>query len=347
MNALTEKLRAGLDLNTGEVAQAVAELLSELTPNEQKGDFLRSLHEKGESPEEIAAFADQLIGRAVDPLLDPEKLSGPMIDVCGTGGAGLNLFNVSTTIMFILSAGGACVVKHGNRRVTSASGSADVLEALGVRLHWEPEALRQCVERLGLGFIFARDYHPAFRALAQLRAELARTRTRTIFNLLGPLLNPARPRRQFMGVYTPGLTSVFADVLRQLGRERAWVVHGVTETGAGMDDISTGGVTTLAELADGRVTSALVDCRWLGVRQSALEELRGGSASENAQTLTGILSGEVTGAKRDLALVNAAGAFVVAGLARDLKDGIALAAEQIDSGRALAKLRALQNYLSR
>ncbi|HEX8679768.1 MAG TPA: anthranilate phosphoribosyltransferase, partial [Chthoniobacterales bacterium] len=253
-------------------------------------------------------------------------------------------FNVSTTIMFILAAGGAAVVKHGNRSVTSACGSADVLEALGVRLEWEPDDLRRCVEELGLGFIFARHYHPAFRALAEMRAQLARAGTRTIFNLLGPLLNPARPGRQLIGVYAPRLTTIFAEVLRQLGRERAWIVHGYAEDGSGMDDISIGGATTLAELENGRVISAVLDCRWLGVCEGALADLRGGKALENARTLEAVLSGQERAAKRNLTIVNAAAGFVVAGLASDMRDGIALAAEQIDSGRALQKLRALQKF---
>ncbi len=344
MNTLTEKLRAGRDLSANEIPRAVAKLLADTTPSSEKAEFLTALHEKGESAEEIAGFVEQLIDRAIDPLVRQENLPGPMVDVCGTGGSGLDLFNVSTTIMFILSAGGACVVKHGNRSVTSQCGSADVLEALGIHLEWKPNDLKECVERLGLGFLFARYYHPAFRALAALRAELARARTRTIFNLLGPLLNPARPPRQLIGVYAPRLTTVFAEVLRRLEREAAWVVHGHAENGAGMDDISTGGVTTLAELNDGKVTSAVLDCRWLGIRQSALADLRGGDVAENAKTLVGVLSGEVQGAKRDLAIVNAGGAFVVAGLVRDLGDGIALAAEQVDSGRALEKLRALQKF---
>jgi anthranilate phosphoribosyltransferase len=157
-------------------------------------------------------------------------------------------------------------------------------------------------------------------------------------------LNPVRPQRQLIGVYAPRLTKVFADVLRQLGRERAWVVHGSTEEGRGMDDISNCGATTLAELANGRATSAVIDCRWLGIPGAVLADLRGGDAAENAKTLEGILSGAVQGARRDLAVVNAAGGFVVAGLARDLRDGIALANEQIDNGAALQKLRALQDY---
>ncbi len=344
MKSLIEKLRAGIDLNQSDVRIAVAQLLSETTNSAEKADFLRALHQKGESPEEIATFVEQLIDRAIDPGLKSAELPGPMIDVCGTGGSGLDLFNVSTTIMFIVAAGGAVVVKHGNRSVTSCCGSADVLEALGIPLDWAPERLRECVQRLGLGFLFARAYHPAFRVLAEMRAQLARERTRTIFNLLGPLLNPARPAHQLIGVYTPRMTTVFAEVLRRLGRKRAWIVHGHGEQSTGFDNISTCGVTTLAELTDGRVSPAVLDCRWLGVPLAPVAELRGGGAEENARTLTGILSGDVQGPKRDLAVVNAAGAFVAAGLAGEMGAGIALAKEQIDSGAALRKLRALQEF---
>ncbi|MEP6809939.1 MAG: anthranilate phosphoribosyltransferase [Chthoniobacterales bacterium] len=342
MRALVEKMRAGSDLNSSEIGYAVSILLSEKKDPAEKAAFLAALDEKGESPEEIAGFVQHLIDRAISPELDPASLPGPMIDVCGTGGAGLEIFNVSTTIMFILAAGGAVVVKHGNHSVTSCCGSADVLQALGIRLDWPPAELRECVKRLGLGFIFARTYHPAFQALAEMRKQLALTKRRTIFNLLGPLLNPARPGRQLIGVYTPRMTRVFAEVLRQLGRERAWVVHGLIGEDAGMDDISTGGVTTRAELADGRVSSAVIDTRWLGIPEAGLDDLRGGDAAMNAQILTGILSGETQGAKRDLALVNAAGGFVAAGIARDMSEGIWLAKQQIESGRALEKLRALQ-----
>ncbi|HEX8280391.1 MAG TPA: anthranilate phosphoribosyltransferase [Chthoniobacterales bacterium] len=344
MHALLEKLQGGIDLSPLDIDDAVAALLSNETRADDKAAFLTALHRKGESAEEIAGFVEQLIRRAVDPAIDPGKLRGPMIDVCGTGGDGLELFNVSTTIMFILAAGGATVVKHGNRSVTSCCGSADVLEAMGIPLEWKPEALREALERLGLGFVFARQYHPAFRALAEMRAQLARAGTRTIFNLLGPLLNPARPPRQLIGVYAPRLTTIFAEVLRQLGRERAWIVHGFAEDGTGMDDISIGGATTLAELDRGRVTSAVIDCRWLGICEGRLAELRGGDAKQNARTLEAVLSGDERGAKRDMAVVNAGGGFVVAGLVHDLKDGIALAKEQIDSGAALKKLRDFQEF---
>lgn len=344
MKALIEKLRSGLDLSSGDIDYAVTLLLADQVDDGLKAEFLTALHRKRESADEIAGFVRLLMERAVNPLIEPADLAGPMIDVCGTGGDGLDFFNVSTTIMFVLGAGGVVVVKHGNRSVTSTCGSADVLEELGVPIHLTPEELRECVKRHGLGFIFAREYHPAFRALAEMRKRLARQNTRTIFNLLGPLLNPARPSRQLIGVFAPRFTSIFAEVLRQLGRERAWVVHGLGEDGVGMDDISISGATTVAELGNGKVTSAVLDVNWLGIPRAAVAELRGGNAQDNAATLEGILTGRITGAKRDMVVVNAAGGFVVAGLARDLKDGIELARQQLENGRALEKLRALQNY---
>src|SRR5882724_141730 len=169
MKALVDKLRGGLDLTAGDINYAMSLLLSDSTDDATKAEFLIALHRKGESVEEIVAFVQQLIDRAIDPLIDPKNLSGPMLDVCGTGGDGLDLFNVSTTAMFILAAGGAAVVKHGNRAVTSRCGSADVLETLGIAIDLRPDELRECLERHGVGFLFARQYHPAFRALAEMR----------------------------------------------------------------------------------------------------------------------------------------------------------------------------------
>lgn len=344
MKALIEKLRAGADLTDGDIRFAVPLLLSDTVADELKAEFLTLLHEKGETAEEVACFAELFMARADDPGIKQAELAGPMIDICGTGGDGLDFFNVSTTIMFILAAGGAVVVKHGNRGVTSSCGSADVLEELGVPIHLSPEDLQECAQRFGIAFIFARQYHPAFREIAKVRERLARQKTRTIYNLLGPLLNPARPSRQLIGVFAPRLTTLFAEVLRRLGRERAWVVHGLADDTSGMDDISICGPTTIAELQNGKITSAILDVQWLGLPRCPLEELLGGPAPKNAAALEGILSGEIKGAKREMAVANAAGGFVVAGLARDMNQGIALAREQIDSGRALEKLRALQNY---
>jgi len=344
LKSLIEKLRNGIDLTSSDVDLAVAQLLSDQVDDELKAEFLTVLHKKGESAEEIVAFVKQLMKRAVNPMIDPKQVPGPMIDICGTGGDGFDFFNVSTTAMFVVAAGGAVVVKHGNRRVTSSCGSADVLEQLGVDIDLTPEQLHESLKRHSLGFVFARSYHPAFRALADMRQRLAKKNQRTVFNLLGPLLNPARPSRQLIGVFDPRLTGIFAEALRQLEREHAWVVHGLGDNGAGMDDISISGATTIAELNDGKVNSAILDVSWLGIPRASVDELRGGDARENAATIDGILSGKISGAKRDMTIVNAAGGFVVAGLAKDLKEGIDLAREELDSGRALEKLRALQNF---
>jgi anthranilate phosphoribosyltransferase len=344
MKALLDKVRAGVDLNSSDIAFAVTLLLSEKVEDTAKAELLTALHRKGESAEEIAGFVQLLMERAVNPALDPGELPGPLIDVCGTGGDGLNFFNVSTTIMFILAAGGAAVVKHGNRSVTSTCGSADVLEELGVPLQLSAEDLRECAKRHGLAFVFARQYHPAFRAVAKMRERLARENTRTIFNLLGPLLNPVRPPRQLIGVFAARLTTVFADVLRRLNRNRAWIVHGLAEGSEGMDDISICGATTIAELDNGKITSAILDTQWIGLKRFGLQELQGGSPKENAAILKGVLSGEIKGAKREMAVANAAAGFVVSGLVADMNEGIGRAREQIDSGRALSKLHALQNY---
>jgi anthranilate phosphoribosyltransferase len=344
LKPLIEKLRSGTDLNRGDVDLALAQLFSDQVDDEMKAEFLTILHKKGETVEEIVAFVTQLMKRAVDPMIDSAQLSGPMIDICGTGGDGLDFFNVSTTAMFLVAAGGAVVVKHGNRRVTSSCGSADVLEQLGIEIDLTPEQLNESLKRHALGFIFARKYHPAFRLLAEMRQRLAKRNQRTVFNVLGPLLNPARPSGQLIGVFDPRLTGIFAEVLRQLGRERAWVVHGLGDSGTGMDDISISGATTIAELNKGKVNSAILDVSWLGIPRAPVAELQGGEAAQNARTIEEILSGKITGAKRDMTIVNAAGGFVVAGLAKDLKAGIELAREELDSGRALAKLRALQNY---
>ncbi|PYM04854.1 MAG: anthranilate phosphoribosyltransferase [Verrucomicrobia bacterium] len=343
MISLIEKIRAGNDLSAFDVQEAAAFLLSDSIEAKTKADFLTALHDKGESASEIASFVRVLLERAV-PL--EIEVDGPIVDVCGTGGDGIDLFNVSTAITFVLAAGGATVVKHGNRGVTSRSGSADVLEALGVAIDLEPDDLRECIKRLGCGFVFARTYHPAFRALAEMRLRLARRQQRTIFNLLGPLLNPARPKRQLIGVFSPDLTMLFADVLRRLDCERAWIVSGTAVDSLTMDDVSTIGPTVIAEVNSGKITSAVLDTRWLGIPQATLPELTGGDARTNAETIMRILGGGQTGPKHDLVIANAAAGFVVSGLASEMNGGIAMAREQIESGRALEKLKALQNFVA-
>jgi anthranilate phosphoribosyltransferase len=342
LGALLEPLGRGEPLDPAQIEAAVAALVDEREADDSKAAFLRALRAKGETASEIAGFARALLARAVDPQIDRAALPGPLIDVCGTGGDKLNLFNVSTTAAFVLAAGGAAVAKHGNRAITSRSGGADVLAVLGIRLDLPPADLRRCLETVGIGFLFAPHYHPAFKSIAPVRRQLAAEGTSTIFNLLGPLLNPAQPEYQLIGIYDPALTGVFAEVLRQLGRRRVWAVHGA----GGMDEFSILGDSQVSrwDEADGIIHETLGPGS-AGLEMAAsMDELRGGDASENARLLTGILSGEVRGARRDLVLLNAAAGFVVAGLADSLAAGAIRAREQIENGQALLKLGELRDF---
>jgi anthranilate phosphoribosyltransferase len=339
MHELIAHLKAGAHLTSDEIDRAVAHLTAAEWEDAVKGELLRALRDKGETADEIAAFARALLARAVDPGLDAAQLPGPVIDVCGTGGDRLELFNISTTSMFILAAGGAVVVKHGNRAITSRCGGADVLEHLGVRIDLPPEALRRCVEALGVGFIFAPAYHPAFKAIAPVRKLLATQGIPTVFNLLGPLLNPARPPFQLVGIFDRTLLPKYAETLRMLGRRRAWAIHG-----DGMDELATTGPTEVHEVSPGGVRAFEVNAGDLGIARASLDDLRGRDCAGNAAILTGILDGSVRGARRDIVELNAAAGFVVAGLAADLPGGLALAREQIDRGSALEKLHALRAF---
>lgn len=339
MHELISHVRAGGHLTAGQIATAVAHLTAAEWEDTVKAELLRVLREKGETVEEIAAFAQALLSLAVDPGLDLALLPGPVIDVCGTGGDRMELFNVSTTSMFVLAAGGAVVVKHGNRAITSKCGGADVLEHLGVKIDLPPEPLRRCVESLGLGFIFAPAYHPAFKAISPVRKLLAAQGIPTVFNLLGPLLNPARPPHQLVGIFDRTLLPKYAETLRALGRERAWAVHG-----DGMDELATTGPSEVYEVTPSGTRRFDVDATALGIAPAWLEDLRGGDGAGNAQILTGILDGSLRGAPRDMVVLNAAAGFVVAGLSPDLSSGLVLAREQIDSGAALAKLHGLRNF---
>jgi anthranilate phosphoribosyltransferase len=345
MRDLIDHLSHGHDLSPDQVAEAVGGLVDEAQNDGVKAEFLHALRAKGETAAEIASFVAALLSRAVEPDIDPTAVNGPLIDVCGTGGDRMELFNVSSTAMFVLAAGGAAVVKHGNRGITSKSGGADVLEALGVKIDYPPALLRECLAATGLGFIFAPAYHPSFKSIAPVRKALAAQGVATIFNILGPLLNPARPPFQLVGIFSESLLPKYAEVLRLLGRRSAWAVHGSSGAGGtGVDEFSTLGINHYCAVRDGRVTSHTLDPTALGFPVADLEELRGGDRTENARILTGILAGHIHGPKRDVVILNAAAGFVVSGLAADLAEGIACAHEQIESGRALAKLKALHNF---
>ena len=338
---LTAALAAGRILSDAEIANAAEALLAMEVADADKADFLRALSARGESAGEIAGFVTAFLIHAVRPPLDLGTLDRPAIDVCGTGGDRLDLFNVSTASLFVLAAGGAAVVKHGNRGITSRSGGADVLEALGVRIDLPPDRFAECVRRHGAAFMLAPQYHPAFKAVAGVRKQLAAAGIRTVFNIIGPLLNPLQPPHQLVGVFDPALPPVYADILRRLGRRRAWVVHGRTADGRGMDEVSTLGPTDIVALADGAITASTVH---VPAAPAALEELTGGDATRNAAILTGILDGSDRGPRRDIVVANAAAAFQVAGLADSWDAGFARAADAIDSGRAAAVLEALRRF---
>jgi len=308
-----------------------------------KADFLRALSQKEETDVEIAEFAKAFLKRSVDPGLVPETMPGPLLDCCGTGGDKLDLFNVSTASMFVLAAGGVCVVKHGNRSITSKCGGADVLESLGIRIDLPPADFKRCVYEVGCGFMFAPYYHPAFKAIAPVRKALGAEGVPTIFNLLGPIINPARPQYQLVGVFLKSALPKFAGVLKQMGRKRAWAVHGRIGEDLGMDELSTLGLTDVAAVEEGEIHAHTLDPLEFGFQAAPLGSLQGGNCETNAQILLDVIAG-ARGPKRDIVVFNAAAGFVVANLVKDLHAGVALAGEMIDSGRAVAKLKALRDF---
>jgi len=345
MDTLSKHLQAGKELSEREVHVAVEMLLDESICNEKKADFLRDLTQKGETSAEITYFVQACLERAVDPEISQieDQFEGPTIDVCGTGGDKLDLFNVSTTSMFVIAAGGAVVVKHGNRGITSKSGGADVLEALGVKLDISTEKFRECLTTAGVGFMFAPAYHPAFKAIAPVRKMLADEGTRTIFNLIGPLLNPAKPECQLVGICSETHAQSYAEILQRLGRDSAWVVLGKTAEGATVDELSLMGESHIYKSgAYQDLVDEVVLPTDVGLDQCEVSDLVGGDAELNAQILEDILSGKETGPKRQMVLLNAGAGLACAGLVDDLAAGVKKAAELIDDGSSLARLRKLQ-----
>jgi len=330
LSALTEKLRAPADLSRQDISAACEALFDETLPLEDRADFLLALHAKGETPAEIAEFVRVLLARGV-----PASLGSGLIDVCGTGGDKAGLFNVSTAVMFVAAACGARVVKHGNRGITSKSGGADVLEALNVRLDLSPS---EALDAAGCCFLFAPNYHPSFRIIAPVRKLLAERGSSTIFNMLGPLLNPARPDYQLAGVFNPALLSAYAEVFALLGRRRAWAAHG----DGGLDEISTLGPTQIHSLEDGFIRDWLLDPSEYDIPQASLDDLRGGTSVENAVMVEDLLTGSLKGPKRDIIVLNAACALNLAGVAGSVAEGVVLAGASLDSGKAAEPLRALQ-----
>ena len=321
------KIVERIDLEPEEARLVMEEIMSGEATSAQIAAFLTGLRMKGETVEEIVSFVTAMLRHA--SVISPQ-VDGVMVDTCGTGGDRIKTFNISTISAFVSAGAGIAVAKHGNRAVSSKAGSADVLEALGLNIMLEPEQVRACIETIGMGFMFAPVFHPAMKYALGPRKEIG---IRTVFNILGPLANPAKVQTQVVGVYDVALVEKIANVLAGLGVRRAIVAHGLD----GLDEISPIGETIIAELKDGKITTYRIAPEDFGLERARVSEIEGGDVEENARIAIEILKGR-RGAKRDAVLMNAAAALVVGGLVEDLKEGFELASLSIDSGKAYRKL---------
>jgi anthranilate phosphoribosyltransferase len=326
------RLLDGHDLARSEARETMNEIMRGDATQAQIAGFLVALRAKGETADEITGCAEAMREHVL--AVRPQRQD--LVDTAGTGGDGMRTLNISTAAALVAAAAGAGVAKHGNRAVSSASGSADVLEALGFQLELEPERVGRSIDELGFGFLFAPTHHPAMRHAAPVRRELA---ARTVFNVLGPLTNPAGARAQVVGVYAPALVRTIAEVLAQLGSRRAFVVHGA----GGIDELSPVGPNLVCEVVDGGVRERTIDAEELGIVRCTVEELRGGTPAENAEAIRRVFAGE-PGAKRDAILLNAAGAIAAGGHAEDLREGLEAARRALDSGAVLARLEELVTF---
>lgn len=323
------------DLSQAEISSVMEIIMEGKATSAQIGALLTGLRMKGETVDEITGAAKVMRDKAV--RIHVNISSGePLVDTCGTGGSGAQTFNISTTTAFVVAGAGVKVAKHGNRSVSSRSGSADVLEALGVNLALSPEDVARAVETIDMGFMFAPALHPAMKYAIGPRREIG---IRTIFNVLGPLTNPAWANVQVLGVYDPLLTRPLAEVLGRLGSKRAWVVHGE----GGLDELSLLGKSIVAELDKNEVKEFVIRPEDAGLKPCKAEDLKGGDAEKNARILKDIISCK-KGPKRDMVLLNAGAAIYLAGKAKSLKEGVLLAAESIDSTEAMKRLEALKAF---
>jgi len=346
LDHLIADLAAAKHLSDEQVQFAVEQIIDEKVPAALKADFLCHLALKGETVHEITAFARALRDKAIQPPLDSAwRNTHEILDVCGTGGDRLNTFNISTTVAIICAAAGVPVAKHGNRAITSQAGSADVLEALGIKINLPPAEAARSLQERNFAFFFAPDYHPAFKYIGPARKLCADRGQRTIFNFLGPLLNPARPGAQLVGVPRPELCEPLAHVLQSLGAHRGMVVTGKVPTADAvrhLDELSTLGENTVAEFYQERgFTASALDPNHFPLQPAALADLAGGNRETNAEIVRRILHGDERGPKRDAVLLNAAAGLFVANRAKSFAEGWSLAEEIIDGGNAAKKLREL------
>ncbi len=332
INDSLKKLVKRIDLDEEEMSLCMNEIMSGEASETQIGAFMAALATKGETFAELAGAARTMRRKA----LKINTTASTVVDTCGTGGDAADTFNVSTTAAFVVAGCGVTVAKHGNRSVSSKCGSADLLEALGVNLNVDPEIVEEAVEDIGIGFLFAPMYHSAMKYAAKPRKELG---FRSIFNMMGPLTNPAGANCQLLGVYAPELTEMFAHALKNLGTRRALIVHGHE----GLDEISVCAPTRISEIKDGLIKTYDVTPEQLLGRKAAAEALVGGTPEENAEITLSILKGE-KGARRDIVTVNAGAALVAAGVAENFIKGISMAEEAIDNGEALNRLERLIKF---
>jgi anthranilate phosphoribosyltransferase len=340
---ITEAVRALIerrDLTRIEAAAAMEAIMSGSATNAQIAAFLTALRMKGETVEELIGFAQVMRQKAVRVRTHGEEVAAltgtdreMLIDTCGTGGDAAGTFNVSTATAFVVAGSGLKVAKHGNRSVSSLCGSADVVETLGINLDLTPAKVARCIDEVGIGFLYAPLLHTAMKHVMAARREMG---VRTVFNMLGPLTNPAAANAQVIGVYAASLTEPLARVLAELGTIRAFVVHGAD----GLDEISNTGESRLSEVREGVVRTFTLRPEDFGLSRATISDLRGGDREQNAQMINAVLDGE-PGPKRDIVLMNASAALVAGSKARDLKEGVELAARSIDGGAARAKLAAL------
>ncbi len=323
--AIDAIVNQGRDLTEDEASSAMREIMSGQATPAQIGAFLIALRLKGETVEEIAGMARVMREHSLRV-----EVEGALVDTCGTGGDAQGTFNVSTAAAFVAAGAGARVAKHGNRAMSSACGSADVLEALGAKIDLPPEGVARCIREAGFGFMFAQAFHPAMKHVAGPRREIG---VRTVFNILGPLTNPAGAQAQVLGVARPELAPKMAAALQRLGSRRALVVHGHE----GLDEISLSGPSTIHEVQGGESRQYTVSPEEVGLTSAPVAAIRGGSAEENAAALRAVLDGQ-PGPLREIVLLNAAAALVAAEVAADLRDGVRLAGAAIDSGAARKRL---------
>lgn len=328
---ILESLRSKEDFSTKDAEFSIRSIMDDKFSDEEKKNFLLALNDKGVTPKVLSTFVKVLREYAV--IIKPDVKN--LVDTCGTGGDKKGTFNISTTSAFVLAGAGVNVAKHGNIGVSSGCGSANLLEHLGINIRLEPEKVKACIENVGIGFMFAQAHHPAFKNIAHIRKELG---VRTIFNMLGPLLNPANAQSQVIGVYDKKLTVLYCETLKILGKEHAMVLNG-----NGIDEITIDGATRISELKDDNIKTFYLDPKEFNVFRESIDDIKVKDAEESAKIFLDVLNG-IKSSARDIVVLNSAAGLIVGGVAKDFSEGIKLAKDSIDSGKALKKFEQMKGF---